>query len=624
MLSAHYDSVPASPGAGDDGAGVAVLIEAAAKWAQTPAKNSLILLINDGEELGLLGADAFMSEHPLANDVRAVLNLEARGSSGPAWMFEMGPKSRHLLEAFAASTSSAYTSSIAESVYALLSNATDVDVYSSHQLPSLNFAFLGEGSTYHTAHDDLAHLSERSVQSHTENILGLLDTLRDAELQPTPSGAIVFFDLLGWLLILPIASMWCAGLGVMAGCACYIRHKKPLAIGQTLASWVGYLFGNVVVGLVTVELFNFSSQAMTGWASAPRASAIALFVALVAWTSEWTAFNQRRPRASFILTLATGYAGLTLITLVLLPAASYLFAIPAVGALCALGIHHQKSEWYPQSLLLIFCATALVWAPVVGGLYAALDLNAAPLLALCFAVAFSPLAPLLPPPTNQSRSLALLPAALALTLILIAVPSAKHNPRPINLVFVNNSATDEARLAMISTPDRLPPQADELGQLRDRARLVPWSQLTAQSRVVGEATTGPALFEFHSAVSTPARHTTIQGLLRTPSGASVVGLAFPETSGIDIIFLDGEPQALRYTEGWASLRLHGYPNPAQIRFSGPKSDETVLAFAVSYVLPEFASTASRERDRFGIPFGEGDRSLTIQLLSLGQDASDAF
>src|SRR5437899_5379122 len=59
-LMAHYDSVPGSTGASDDAAGVASALEVvrAIKARGVPARD-VVVLITDGEEAGLLGADAF-------------------------------------------------------------------------------------------------------------------------------------------------------------------------------------------------------------------------------------------------------------------------------------------------------------------------------------------------------------------------------------------------------------------------------------------------------------------------------------------------------------------------------------------------------------------------------------
>src|SRR5262249_30660153 len=89
MMSAHYDSVAAGPGASDDGVGVAAELEIArALSAEPPARNPVLLLINEGEEPGLIGAEAFVADHPLARRVGAVVNVEARGTTGPSVMSE--------------------------------------------------------------------------------------------------------------------------------------------------------------------------------------------------------------------------------------------------------------------------------------------------------------------------------------------------------------------------------------------------------------------------------------------------------------------------------------------------------------------------------------------------------
>jgi len=53
--------------------------------------HDVIVLFTDGEESDLLGAAAFVREHPWAKDAAMVLNFEARGTSGRSLMFETGP-----------------------------------------------------------------------------------------------------------------------------------------------------------------------------------------------------------------------------------------------------------------------------------------------------------------------------------------------------------------------------------------------------------------------------------------------------------------------------------------------------------------------------------------------------
>ena len=56
LITAHYDSVPVGPGAGDDGASVAAMLETMRVLeAGPPLKNDVVFLFTDGEEFGWLG-----------------------------------------------------------------------------------------------------------------------------------------------------------------------------------------------------------------------------------------------------------------------------------------------------------------------------------------------------------------------------------------------------------------------------------------------------------------------------------------------------------------------------------------------------------------------------------------
>lgn len=108
VLAAHYDSVAAGPGASDDGAAIAAMLETVrALRTGDQLRNHLVLLITDGEENGLLGDAAFVRQHPLTVTCAVagncvVLNWEARGVSGPSLMFETSQNNAALVELFAA------------------------------------------------------------------------------------------------------------------------------------------------------------------------------------------------------------------------------------------------------------------------------------------------------------------------------------------------------------------------------------------------------------------------------------------------------------------------------------------------------------------------------------------
>src|SRR4051794_26680978 len=89
FLVAHTDSVQTGPGGNDDAAGVATVLETARALLSGPRlRNDVVLVLTDAEEACLCGAKAFVSQSLLARGGGVVLNFEARGSSGPAIMFE--------------------------------------------------------------------------------------------------------------------------------------------------------------------------------------------------------------------------------------------------------------------------------------------------------------------------------------------------------------------------------------------------------------------------------------------------------------------------------------------------------------------------------------------------------
>ena len=101
LVTAHYDSVWTGAGAADDGAGVSAILEIARMAADYPPYlNDVIFLITDAEETGLVGARAFAEHDPLFARVKVVVNLEARGVSGPSTLFETGEGNRSIIRIY--------------------------------------------------------------------------------------------------------------------------------------------------------------------------------------------------------------------------------------------------------------------------------------------------------------------------------------------------------------------------------------------------------------------------------------------------------------------------------------------------------------------------------------------
>jgi Peptidase family M28 len=79
LISAHYDTVFASPGADDNASGVAVALEVARLFAYRPTPRTLKLAFFDKEEAGLLGSKAFVTNKTHLKDLRGVINMDMVG-----------------------------------------------------------------------------------------------------------------------------------------------------------------------------------------------------------------------------------------------------------------------------------------------------------------------------------------------------------------------------------------------------------------------------------------------------------------------------------------------------------------------------------------------------------------
>ena len=188
LLLSHYDSSPhSSLGASDDGAGVVTILEAVRALLATnrTPKNDVIILISDAEELGLLGAQAFVEHHSWAKDVGLVLNFEARGSGGSSYMLmeTNGKNSKLLSEFLAAKPNYPAANSLMYSVYKKLPNDTDLTVFRENgDINGFNFAFIGDHFDYHTAQDSYERLDRESLLHQADYLTTCLQYFANSDL----------------------------------------------------------------------------------------------------------------------------------------------------------------------------------------------------------------------------------------------------------------------------------------------------------------------------------------------------------------------------------------------------------------------------------------------------------
>lgn len=251
---AHYDSTPNGPGASDDGIGFATILECAAQLRNAKTRNPIGFLITDGEEAGLLGAEAFVADPLLSRNVRAIVNVENRGTSGPSYLFETSVNNRDLVPLFNA-LPRPVTTSVFYTVYTLLPNDTDVTVFKRAGKICVNFAAIGGVEHYHKKTDDLAHVNIRTLQHHLDNALGMLRALAATDLQHMRSGNDVFFDIFGFFVVYwpDPWTIWIAVASLVV-LIVLMRGSRAGEIATTAALLIAAVIIAALIGIVLMKI----------------------------------------------------------------------------------------------------------------------------------------------------------------------------------------------------------------------------------------------------------------------------------------------------------------------------------------------------------------------------------
>jgi hypothetical protein len=259
-LMAHYDTVPGSPGAADDGAGVAAALEVARalKAGPQPARDLLIVL-TDAEELNSDGATAFFAGHPEARRIGAVVNLEARGGGGRALMFETGPGNGAMASLYARAVAHPSANSLAVWIYRLMPNYSDFSIPKAAGTPGFNIAFLGAPALYHAPQAMPERVDPGSVQHLGGQALDIVRALVTADRLPPKAPDAVFFDILGQgLVVHPPWAGWIVLVlaGALVGFAYHRTRRAGLAVDGQVAFGAAWGFGLLLMTALALNVGN--------------------------------------------------------------------------------------------------------------------------------------------------------------------------------------------------------------------------------------------------------------------------------------------------------------------------------------------------------------------------------
>lgn len=250
-LMAHYDSATVeadesghqhitdgtSLGAADDGYGVAAIVETlrALKADGRQPENSLKIVITDGEEIGLVGARNEMRHHRADYEhVDLVLNLEARGTSGPALMFETSSNNSAVAGYFLSHVKQPVAGSLLPSLYARMPNTTDMAAFIPEGFTVLNIAAIGEAEHYHHPTDAPRYVDHSTLQHYGDQVLDLARAWAFDGQAPTltADGDLHFFQLWRGLTV-----RYPAAVGTGLGCLAVITALGVVAVRARSLRW---------------------------------------------------------------------------------------------------------------------------------------------------------------------------------------------------------------------------------------------------------------------------------------------------------------------------------------------------------------------------------------------------
>ena len=430
LVGAHYDSQVEAPGAGDNGVAVANALET--MWALKlgePLRNDVIFLFTDGEEMGLLGAHAFVDAHPWRDDVKLVLNFDARGNGGPMLMYETSAGAGALVRHYAEAVERPIAGSVMADIYDEMPNATDFTVFARYGYPGLNFAFIGGYQAYHRASDTVDNLDPSTATHQGASMLALVRHFGGLELPLASDEEVVYFNAVGsWLVLYSAWLVWPLTLALILLLIFTVRRGasagrvRPRCLpGAAIVCGLGVLgstAGAVALTWTALTAVNGSWSIVGNTESdglffaAITLLAVAMVCRSFVRAGRWCNVDE------MVLGSAVVWTVVLLAACVWLPGGSGLLVwalVPCLLGLCHGYLISYRTPGAPRVGVYLACAavTLAVMAPLVHLFYQAMMLSLSPVAVPLVALTVSLLWPVL---YRVARPLSLIAGGLAVLL----------------------------------------------------------------------------------------------------------------------------------------------------------------------------------------------------------------
>jgi Peptidase family M28 len=544
----------------------------------------------------------------------------------------------------------ARATSLSTTVYRALPNDTDLSELMVLGKPAMNFAFIGGVERYHTAEDDVAHLSPGSVQHHGNQALALARAFASGPLPRPQSADAVFFDfpILGvvaypeWFAVAAgIVTLILVLLGIVQLRRAGSAAVKDAALGAiafilSLLIAVGAAFG--LASLLAAWHANVGGAPQ--WRGIYAAAAVFLVAAIV-----FATYAVAR-RAATAQGLGMGallvIAVAALLAAIALPGVSFLLGWPAFfaasaavgGTLVARGLIGVGKQWV-AAVVTMFLMVPTIYLMVCVAL--GLDAVGAVALGALTVISLWLLAPQLEIMLGKSRwRPAAIAAAIAVLLTVagaLTVRTTARRPAGVSVVYAVNAdsqtawfagggTTPAVRTWVATAAATLPRQPAALQPPAWLTRMYPASRI---AQLPMTPTAAPSAEVMRDTAAGGERVVTLR--VRGGAGARSVQVTAPPGT-IASMKVDGrEVDRSRYRSRSAAMSLE-YISPPDSGFllelTLPTSGSAELGLMARHARqgtpPEIAMPTPPEGT---IPIQSGNATLVYKTVLLTQAASQA-
>lgn len=617
LYMAHYDSTVWGPGAADDWAGCATLLESLrALRAAKPVANDLIFLFTDAEEGGLKGAYAFAKHHPWIHDVALVVNFDVRGTAGPAYMYETGPDNGPLIDHFIRASTHPVANSFMSEIYYRMGVNSDYNVPRKIGLPGLNSAFIRNIAYYHTQNDTPAHLDRASLQHFGYNALDFARYFGNIPLAGLQGPNAIYFNAFGYVMVHYPAS-WAPWLTFAALALLLLT----LRAAPTAVSAFFQLLAAIIAALLTAAAVSYSAWRALGYYAVYHNDILliaSLLTAAAAFLYTISLFESRSGWHRLLSAAHILWAAALLYVTFAFPGATFAFLWPLVFSTAALLLHALRPHLYLFALSAL--PILLLGVPFVYAFNDAFTALLSPITVLWAALLSAFLLPLLSP-LAQHRAIALAMATAGIALAAYAILTHSFNPQTPEFGSISYALDLPAGKAWwLSRANKLNAWEETFFPNPARAQASEFRPGDAESywkapAPIVEIT--PAQWSVLSDVTSgPRRQLTLQ--LLSPSAAPRLDIYLPP----DIEVFRAQVNGRTYGAGkqWR-LSYNGFgPEPATLELELPSAVQPTLTVIESFDgLPNFPQMvpmpASMIFEPNTVGFGKGLRSRWTLLRS---------